>query len=141
MDELGAMRYLVTRRRVRECYSRQVYGSGSLTRPPDLGLLLPPRYSPCRDLFAPMGSLVAARLSIPVPRDGETAAEPRFRCTTQMRRSVCGAPTAPRTLAHLRWLVFDGLHLSPVATSEVHVAAQRALAGGVAALHRYRALR
>src|SRR5665647_3232432 len=56
-------------------------------------------------------------------------------------RSVCGVATPPRTSIRLRRSILDRLHLAPVAAPEVHVAAERALAGGVAALHGHRALR
>ena len=42
------------RQPAREYCSRQLCCSGSLTRPPDLGLLLRPRIHPCRDHIAPM---------------------------------------------------------------------------------------
>ena len=46
----------LVRQPARECYSRQLCCSGSLTRPPDLGLLLRPRIRPCRNHVAPTGT-------------------------------------------------------------------------------------
>ena len=64
-DPPGVTSRLV-RQPARECYSRQLCCSGSLTRPPDLGLLLRPRIRPCRDHVAPMSTTeVVCKPSVP----------------------------------------------------------------------------
>src|SRR5664279_56345 len=79
-----------------------------------------------------MGSLAAAtHLVYQSPK----TAKPRH-----CRGFACKSSILVRRRAQ-RDSVFYGLHLAPVAAPEVHVAAERAFAGGVAALHRDRALR